>query len=121
MQGKNYEIGHSTSIGIALVTLNTSKIRPEYVVAKKKIEENCSLHNFSIQKLESSPSMLVDKESSRTHNQLHTIALPNTWHCRMGHIGLLSLYKLGREYLGVKLQGKTMSQCPHCALLKISQ
>lgn len=120
-QGKNYEIGDSTSMGTALVTLNTSKLRPGYVVAEKKIEENCSLYGFSVQTPESSPSLLVDKESLRTHNQLHAIASPDIWHRRMGHIGPLGLYKLGKECLGVKLRGKKMSQCPHCALSKISQ
>ena len=120
-RGKNYEIGDSTSMGTALVTLNTSKLRPGYVVAEKKIEENCSLHSFSIQTPESSPSLSVDKDSLCTYNQLHAIASPDIWHCRMGHISPLGLYKLGKECLGVKLRGKTMSQCPHCALSKISQ
>ena len=39
----------------------------------------------------------------------------------MGHIGPLGLYKLGKECLGVCLRGKNMSQCPHCALSKITQ
>ena len=90
-RGKNYEIGDSTSMDTALVTLNTSKLRPRYVIEEKKIEENCSLHSFSVQVPESSPSMLVDKESSHTHNQLHSIALPDTWHCQMEYIGPLGL------------------------------
>ena len=91
------------------------------MISVKKNEENCSLHGFSIQTPKFSPSVLVDKDSSRTHNYLHAIALPNTLHCGMGHIGSLGLYKLEKECLRVKLQGKTMSQCPHCALSKFFQ
>lgn len=39
----------------------------------------------------------------------------------MGHIGLLELYKLGKECLGVQLRGKMMSQCPHYTLSKMTQ
>ena len=39
----------------------------------------------------------------------------------MGHIGPLGLYKLGKECLGVSLRGKSMTQCSHCALSKITQ
>ena len=65
--------------------------------------------------------MIVDKEAARSYNQLHAVASPDIWHRRMGHIGPLGLYKLGKECLGVRLWGKKMSQCPHCALSKISQ
>ena len=120
-QGKNYEIGNSTSIDIALVTLNMSKLRPGYVISVKKNEKNYSLYGFSTQTPKSSPFVLLDKNNSRTHNHLNAIASPNTWHRQMGHIGPGGLSKLGKECLGVKLQGKTMSHCPHCALSKISQ
>lgn len=47
MQSKSYEIGNSISISIALITLNTSKIQPEYIIVEKKIEKNCLLRlNF---------------------------------------------------------------------------
>ena len=59
--------------------------------------------------------------SAQTHRQLHAPASPDTWHRRMRHIGPLGLYKPGKECLGVQLRGKKMSQCPHCALSKISQ
>ena len=108
-------------MGTALVTLNTSKFRPEYIVAEEKIEENCLLYSFNGQTPKSLLSLTVDKDSLRTYNQLYAIASPNIWHRGMGHIGPLGLYKLGKEYLGVKLQGKTMSQCPYYALSKISQ
>lgn len=39
----------------------------------------------------------------------------------MGHKGPLTLYKLGKECLGVRLRGKNMSLCPHCALSKMTQ
>ncbi len=39
----------------------------------------------------------------------------------MGHIGPLGLHMLGKECLGVRLRGKKMSQCTHCAVSKISQ
>lgn len=47
------------------------------MIVEKKIEKSCSLHSFITQTLESSPFSLVDKDSLRTHNQLHAIALPN--------------------------------------------
>ena len=53
--------------------------------------------------------------------RLATPASADIWHRRMGHIVPLGLYKLGKECLGVRLRGKNMSQCPHCALSKITQ
>ena len=94
-------------MGTALVILNTSKLRSGYVVAKKKIEDNYSLHSFSIQTSEFLPFLSIDKDSLRTHNQLYAIVSPDIWHCSIGHIGPLGLYKLGKECLGVKLQDKT--------------
>ena len=120
-QDRNYRIGNSTSIGTALVILNTSKHRLRYMISVKKNEENCSLYGFSTETPKLSSFVIVDKDSSRTHNHLRVIALPNTLHCRMWHIGPLDLYKLRKRCLGVKLQGKIMSQCPYCALSKISQ
>ncbi len=45
----------------------------------------------------------------------------DTCHRRMGHIGPLRLILLGKECLGVRLQGKKMSKCSHYAVSKISQ
>ena len=115
-QGNNYKIGNfETGIGTALVTL---AIRPQsrYIIGhddKKKGQMAPMISTFS--------SMIVDKEAARSYNQLHAVASPDIWHRRMGHIGPLGLYKLGKECLGVRLRGKKMSQCPHCALSKISQ
>ena len=86
-QGKNYEIGNSRSIVTALVTLNTSKLRPRYVISVKKNKENCLLHGFRTQMPKSSPFVLVDKDNSYTHNYLYVIASPNSWHHQMGDIG----------------------------------
>lgn len=79
------------------------------MIAEKKIEKNCSLHSFSVQTPKFSPFLLIDKNSLNTHNQLYAIALLNIWHCQIGHISLLGLYKLGKECLKRKLQGKIMS------------
>ena len=46
-------------------------------------------------------SMIVDKEAAHSYNQLHAVASPDIWHRKMGHIGSLGLYKLGKEFLGV--------------------
>lgn len=46
----------------------------------------------------SSSSASIRKSS---HSDPSTIAIPNIWHKQMGHISLLRLYKLGKEYLGV--------------------
>lgn len=51
----------------------------------------------------------------------HIAANANIWHCKMGYIGPLKLYKLGKKYLEVKLCGKIILQCTHYTLLKISQ
>lgn len=56
-----------------------------------------------------------------SHHDIHSAASPDIWHQRMGHIGPLGLYKLGKECLGVRLRGKKMSQCTHCAVSKITQ
>lgn len=96
-------------MGIALVILDISKLRLEYVVVEKKTEKNCFLYVFSVQIPKSLLSELLDKNSFCTYNQLYTITLPNIWHCQIGHIGLLGLYKLEKEYLEEKLQGKTIS------------
>lgn len=68
IQDKNDEISDSTSIGTALVILNMSKIQLGYIIAKKKIEKNCSLHSFSTQMLKFSLFFFVDKDSLYTHN-----------------------------------------------------
>lgn len=107
-QGKNYEMGNSISINILLVTLNTSKIWPKYMISEKKIEENCLLHGFSAQTPESLTSLLVNKNSLHTYNQQYLIVSPNIWHYQIRHIGPLKLYKLRKKCLEVKLQGKTM-------------
>lgn len=52
---------------------------------------------------------------------IESSATADIWHWRMGHIGPLGLYELGREYLGVRLKGKTTASCPDCALSKITQ
>ena len=57
---------------------------------------------------------------SRPYQGPHSAADSDTWHRRMGHISPLGLHMLGKECLGVQLQGKKMSQCTHCAMSKIS-
>lgn len=68
MQGINYEIGNSTSMDTALVTLNISKLRPGYMVTEKRSEKSCSLYIFSIQTSESSLFLFVDQNDLRTYN-----------------------------------------------------
>ncbi len=51
----------------------------------------------------------------------HSAATSDTWHRRMNHIGRLGQQMFGKECLGVRLRGKKMSQCTHCAVSKISQ
>lgn len=65
---KHIEIGVYTSTSMMLIILNTSKLRPKYMVIKKKIEKNYLLHGFSIQTPESLPFIFVDKNSLRTNN-----------------------------------------------------
>ena len=60
-------------------------------------------------------------KSTRPYQKPHSAATSDTWHRRMGHIGPLGLHMLGKECLGVRLRGKKMSQCTHCAVSKISQ
>ncbi len=64
---------------------------------------------------------MCKKKTARSHNQLNTVATPDIWHQKMGHIGPLGLYKLRKECLRVRLQGKKISQCPHCLLSKVTQ
>lgn len=118
-QGKNYKIGNSLlNLGTALATLAiTSRSWPGYIIGNK---ETSPLHTFNV-KTPSSPSVIVNKNQFCTYNQLYATALPNIWHCQMGHINLLELYKLRKNCLGVKLWGKIMSQYTHYALSKISQ
>lgn len=66
-------------------------------------------------------SMIVDKETTYSYKQLYTVASPYIWYQKMRHIGPLQLYKLGKKYFEIWLQGKKISQYPHYALLKISQ
>lgn len=47
--------------------------------------------------------MIKDKEGACLYNQLHIVVSPDIWHQKMGHIGLLGLYKLEKECLGVQL------------------
>ncbi len=48
-------------------------------------------------------------------------ATSDTWRRKIGHIGPLGLQMLGKECIGVSLQGKKMSQYTHCAVSKISE
>ena len=41
------------------------------------------------------------------------------WHLRMGHIGQLPLHVLGKQALGMKLQGPCTTACQDCAVAKI--
>ncbi len=95
-QGNNYEIGNfETGIGTALVTLAV-RSRSGYIIGhndKKKRQTAPMIQIFL--------SMIVDKEAACSYNQLHAIASPDIWYQRMGHIGPLRLYKLGKECLGV--------------------
>ena len=59
--------------------------------------------------------------NSKPYQGPHSAATSDLWHRRMGHISLLGLQILGKECLGVRLQGKKMFQCTYCALSKISQ
>ncbi len=59
--------------------------------------------------------------NSQPYQGPHSAASSDTWNRRMGHIGPLRLHMLGKECLGVRLRGKKMSQCTHCAVSKISQ
>ena len=71
------------------------------------------------------PRDKIRTSKPRRKNQWQRLAAPaspDTWHRRMGHIGPLGLHKLGKECLGVSLRsGKSMAQCPHCALSKMTQ
>ena len=115
-QGNNYEIGNfETGVGTALSTL-AIRPRSQYIIGhddKRKRQPASPIPTF--------PSIIVDKEAAHSHNQLHTVASPDIWYRKIGHIGPLGLYKFGKECLGVRLWGKKMSQCPHYALSKISQ
>ena len=64
---------------------------------------------------------LSQKPRNLCRQSLATLVDADIWHKKMGHIGPLGLYKLGQECLEVRLRGKNMAQCPHCAVSKISQ
>ena len=98
--GNNYEIGQTGRIlGTALSTLK--HVRNEIPQA-------------------SETSKPRNKAAQR--QRLTTPASPDTWHRKMGHIGPLGLHKLEKECLGVNLRlGKSMAQCLHCAVSKITQ
>ncbi len=59
--------------------------------------------------------------NSQPYKRLHFAATSDAWHRKIGPIGPLGLHMVGKECLGVRLQGKKMSQCTHCAVSKISQ
>ena len=59
--------------------------------------------------------------NSQPYQEPHFAAISDTWHRRMGHISPLGLQMLGKDCLGVRLQGRKISQCTHCAVSKISQ
>ena len=101
--GNNYEIGHTEKIlGMALSTFTTKKLMQNEISSNKT----------------SKPRRRIQKQRQR----LSAPASLDTWHRKMGHIGPFGLHKLGKECLGVSLRpGKSMSQCPHCALSKITQ
>ena len=63
----------------------------------------------------------TQRKNSHLHREFHSVASSDIWHRRMGHIGPLGVFKLGKECLGVRLRGKKMAQCTHCAMAKITQ
>ena len=73
-QDENYKIGDSTSIGIVLVTLYTSKLQPGYLILEKQNKKNCPLYGFNTETPKSSPFVLLVKDSACIHNYLHAIA-----------------------------------------------
>ncbi len=68
--------------------------------------------------LASDPSIL---RNSWPYQRRYSASNSDNWYRRMGHIGLLGLHILGKECLGLRLQGKKMCQYTHCAMFKISQ
>lgn len=79
-------------------------------------------HSLNSSEPASAFATTTTKKSPNSRRQpLATLADADIWHQRMGHIGPLGLYKLGQGCLGVRLRGKTMTQCSHCAISKISQ
>lgn len=104
---------------ITLVTLNLSKLWPGYMIAKEKIEKHCLLHGFSAKLFQFWLSLVIDKNSLYTHNQLYLIILANIWHWQIDHISLLIFYKLKKECLEIKLEDKTLFQCAYYAFSKI--
>lgn len=73
------------------------------MIAIKKIKENYLLYSFNTQMSEFLLSLLMDKNSLYTHNQLYAIASSDIQHCQIRYISLLDLYKLEKEFLKVKL------------------
>ena len=55
--------------------------------------------------------------STRT---VDSTASADIWHRRMGHLGPLGLHHLGKQCLGVRLKGFSMSQCDACAKVKMT-
>ena len=68
-----------------------------------------------------SSDLLNSTKSPQPYQEPHSAATPDIWHRRMGHIGPLGMHMLGKNCLGIRLRGKKMSQCTHCAVSKISQ
>ena len=98
--GNNFEIGQTRRIlGTALASTLISKDRTRNEI-------------YSSEK---------SRPRKAPRRRLAAPASPDVWHRRMRYIGPFGLHQLEKECLGVSLRGKSMSQCPHCALSKITQ
>lgn len=107
-QAKNYKISNFTSMAIALVTLNMSKLQHRDIIGRERNEKNCLLHSFNIQTSEFVLFVFIDKNWLYIHNQLYAIALPNIYYRWIGYIISFSLYILRKKCLKVNLLSKTI-------------
>ncbi len=87
----NLEIG----IGTALVMLGI-RPRSRYIIGQdnKKKEQMAPMIPTIL-------SMIMNKKATHSYNQLYTVTSPDIWHQKIGHIGLLGLYKLGKKCLRI--------------------
>lgn len=119
--GNNYKIGDSDSISGMSLTLMTLIMTLRRSFVHRKGKTNKYLHQAPTKSNDKHQSSDNFSAKHRQHHELYAPASTDTWHKRMGHIGPHGFYKLGKKCLGIQLHGKTMSQCPHCALSKIIQ
>ena len=111
--------GELTFRGDSEILGNTKRIHNQYVLEHNLDDPMPPVHAI----LNTTSAIKRPQRFTRqsTHPRQPAWATSDIWHKRMGHLGPAALAKLGTQTIGVRLRGPSTSQCPDCAMAKITR